>query len=101
MRHYGMSISKTGPEVIRCQIRVVREDGLRSFPLSKQTENEFDGDAHAPNDGFATKISGFTVTRLRSVSSITVFVLRSSEHFVRWDIVTAGASALRRDSDQD
>ena len=101
VRDHGVSISKTGPEVIRYQIRVVREDGLRSFRLSKQTENEFDGDAHAPNDGFATKISGFTVTRLRSVSSITVFVLRSSEHFVRWDIVTAGASALRRDSDQD
>ena len=83
MRDYGMSISKTGPEVIRYQIRVVREDGLRSFPLSKQTENEFDRDAHASNDGFATKNLRFTVTRLRSVSSITVFVLRSSEHFVR------------------
>jgi hypothetical protein len=47
MRDYGMSISKTGPKVIRYQIRVVREDGLRSFPLSKQTENEFDGDAQA------------------------------------------------------
>src|ERR1044071_3399406 len=58
MRDYGMSISKTGPEVIRFQIRVVREDSLRSFPLSKQTENEFDGDAHAPNDGFATKSLG-------------------------------------------
>jgi hypothetical protein len=69
--------------------------------LSKQTENEFDRDAHAPNDGFGTKISGFTVTRLRSVSSITVFVLRSSEYFVRWDIVTAAASALGRDGDQD
>jgi hypothetical protein len=23
--------------------------------LSKQTENEFDGNAHAPNDGFTTK----------------------------------------------
>jgi hypothetical protein len=23
--------------------------------LSKQTKNEFDGDAHAPNDGLATK----------------------------------------------
>jgi hypothetical protein len=101
VRDYGMSISKTGPEVIRYQIRVVREDGLRSFPLSKQTENEFDGGAHARMMGLPPKISGFTVTRLRSVSSITVFVLRSSEHFVRWDIVTAGASALRRDSDQD
>jgi hypothetical protein len=58
VRDYRMSISKTGPEVIRFQIRVVREDGLRSFPLSKQTENEFDGDAHAPNDGFATKNIG-------------------------------------------
>ncbi len=58
MRDYGMSISKTSPEVIRFQIRVVREDGLRSFPLSKQTENEFDGDAHAPNDGFTTKNLG-------------------------------------------
>ena len=58
VRDYSMSISKTGPEVIRFQIRVVREDGLRSFPLSKQTENEFDGDAHAPNDGFATKNVG-------------------------------------------
>ena len=58
VRYYGMSISKTGPEVIRFQIRVVREDGLRSFPLSKQTENEFDGDTHAPNDGFATKNLG-------------------------------------------
>jgi hypothetical protein len=55
VRDYGMSISKTGPEVIRFQIRVVREDGLRSFPLSKQAENEFDRDAHAPNDGFTTK----------------------------------------------
>jgi hypothetical protein len=35
MRDYGMSISKTGPEVIRFQIRVVSEDGLRSFPLGK------------------------------------------------------------------
>ena len=51
-------LSKTGPEVIGFQIRVVREDGLRSFPLSKQTENEFDGDAHAPNDGFTTKNLG-------------------------------------------
>jgi len=58
VRDYGMSISKTGPDVIGFQIRVVREDGLRSFPLSKQTENEFDGDAHAPNDGFATKNLG-------------------------------------------
>jgi hypothetical protein len=32
VRDYGMSISKTGPEVIRFQIRVVREEGLRSFP---------------------------------------------------------------------
>jgi hypothetical protein len=55
VRDYSMSISKTGSEVIRFQIRVVREDGLRSFPLSKQTENEFDGNAHAPNDGFTTK----------------------------------------------
>ena len=58
MRDYGMSISKTGPEIIRYQIGVVREDGLRSFPLSKQTKNEFDGDAHASNDGFATKNFG-------------------------------------------
>ena len=55
---YGMSISKTGPEVIRFQIRVVREDSPRSFPLSKQTENEFDGDTHAPNNGFTTKNLG-------------------------------------------
>ena len=48
VRDYGMSISKTGPEIIGFQIRVVREDGLRSFPLSKQTENEFDRNAHAP-----------------------------------------------------
>ena len=53
-----MSIRKTGPEVVKFQIRVVREDGLRSFPLSKQAENEFDGDAHAPNDGFTTKNLG-------------------------------------------
>ena len=58
VRVTGVSISKTGPEVIRFQIRVVREDGLRSFPLSKQTKNEFDGDAHAPNDGFTTKNLG-------------------------------------------
>jgi hypothetical protein len=58
VRDYGMSISKTGPEVIRFQIRVVREDSLMSFPLSKQTENEFDGDAHAPNDGFTTENLG-------------------------------------------
>jgi hypothetical protein len=58
MRDYGMSISKTGPEVIRFQIRLVREDGLRSLALSKQTENKFDGDAHAPNDGLATKNLG-------------------------------------------
>ena len=55
---YGMSISKTRPEVIRFQIRVVREDRLRSFPLSKQTENEFDGDAHTANDGFAAENLG-------------------------------------------
>jgi hypothetical protein len=58
VRDYGMSISKTGPEIIGFQIRVVREDGLRSFPLSKQTENEFDGDPHTPNDRFTTKNLG-------------------------------------------
>ena len=58
IRDYRMSISKTAPKVIRSQIRVVREDGLRSFPLSKQTENEFDGDAHAPNDRFVTNTLG-------------------------------------------
>jgi len=58
VRDHGMSKSKTGPEVIRFQIRVVREDSLRSFSLSKQTENEFDGDAHAPNDWFTTKNLG-------------------------------------------
>ena len=58
VRDYGMGISKTGPEVIMFQIRVVREDGLRSFPLSEQTENDLDGDAHAPNDGFTTKNFG-------------------------------------------
>lgn len=31
---------------------------FQEFPLSKQTENEFDGDAHAPNDWFATKNLG-------------------------------------------
>jgi len=46
---YGMSISKTGRRSSGSKIRVVREDGLRSFLLSKQTENEFDGDAHAPS----------------------------------------------------
>jgi hypothetical protein len=31
---------------------------VKSFPLSKQSENEFDGDTHAPNDGVCkTKIS--------------------------------------------
>lgn len=39
VRDYGMSISKTGSEVIWFQIRIVCEDGLRSFPLSKQAEN--------------------------------------------------------------
>ena len=58
VRDHGMSISKTSPDVIRFQIRVVREDGLRRFPLSKQTEYEFDGDAHAPNDRFTTKNLG-------------------------------------------
>jgi len=58
VRDHSMSISKTGPEVIRFQIRVVREDGLSKLPLSKQTEYEFDGDAHAPNDGFTTKNFG-------------------------------------------
>ena len=40
--------------------------------------------------GLPPKISGFTVMRLRSVSSITVissFRLRSSEEFIRYDIV--------------
>jgi hypothetical protein len=58
VRDYGMSISKTSPDVIRFQIRIVREDGLRSFSLGKQAENEFDGDAHAPNDGLTTKNFG-------------------------------------------
>ena len=35
VRDYSMRISKTSPEVIRFQIRVVREDGLRSFPLEQ------------------------------------------------------------------
>jgi hypothetical protein len=58
MRDYGVIISKTHPVVIRSQVRVVREDGLTSFPLCNQTENEFDGDMHTPDDGFATKNLG-------------------------------------------
>lgn len=58
VRDNGVSISKTGPEIVRFQIWVVREDGLRSFPLRKQTENEFDRDAHTPNDGFTTENLG-------------------------------------------
>ena len=90
VRDYGMSISKTGPEVIRYQIRVVREDGLRSFPLSKQTENEFDGDAHAPNDGFATKNIGvhcYASENCLVDHRLRYLRVRCSEHFVRSDIV--------------
>ena len=86
VRDHGMSISKTGPEVIRFQIRVIREDCLRSFPLSKQTENEFDRDAHAPNDGFTTK--NFGVHCYASKKCLVdhglsvVFAVRPSEHSV-------------------
>jgi hypothetical protein len=83
VRDYVVSVSKTGPKVIRFQIRVVREDGLRSFPLSKQTENEFDGDAHAPNDGFATKNLGVHCYASKKYLVDHGFVLRCSEHFVR------------------
>jgi hypothetical protein len=80
VRDHGVSISKTGPEVIRFQIRVVREDGL---PLSKQTENEFEEMRMPRMMGLPPKISGFTVTRLRSVSSITVsFYVRANILFV-------------------
>src|SRR5829696_3019577 len=75
---YGMSISKTGPEVIGFQIRVVREDGLRSLPLSKQTEMRM-----PRMMGLPPKISGFTVMRVRSVSSIMV----TSVSFYSWRIV--------------
>jgi hypothetical protein len=87
---HGMSISKTSPEVIRFQIRVVREDNLRSFPLSKQTENEFDGDAHAPNDGFTTKNLGvhcYASKKCLVDHVIAAFVVRRSERLVRKDIV--------------
>ena len=61
---------------------------LRSFLLSKQTENEFDGDAHAPNDGLPPKSPGPLVMRLIRVSSIGFyFRVRSSENSVRQDIV--------------
>lgn len=89
-----------GPEVIRFQIRVVREDGLRSFSLSKLRISSTE--MRMPRMmGLPPKSQVHCYASKKSVSSITVFVLRSSEHFVRWDIVTAGASALRRDSDQD
>jgi hypothetical protein len=70
-------------------------------PLSKQTENEFDGDAHAPNDGFVTNTLG--VHRYASKKCLVDHGFRFTfdRTFFRWDIVTAGASALRRDSDQD
>ena len=51
-----------------------------SHKIERVDECDF---AHVPNDGFAAKNLGVTVTRLRSVSSITFFVLRCSEHFVR------------------
>jgi hypothetical protein len=90
MRDYGMSISKTGLEVIGFQIRVVREDGLRSFPVSKQAENEFDRDAHTANDGFATKNLGVHCYASKEClvdHGIVVFVVRRSEPFVSQDIV--------------
>jgi hypothetical protein len=87
---YGMSISKTGSEVIRFQIRVVREDALRSFPLSKQTKNEFDGDAHASNDGFATKNFGvhcYASEKCLVDHLLIASVVRCNERLVRYDIV--------------
>src|ERR1044071_2800858 len=88
VRNYGMSISKTRPEVVRFQIRVVREDGLRSFPLSKQTENKFDGDAHAPNDGFTAKnLRVHCYASKKSLVDHGCWCFRYSEHFVRQDIV--------------
>jgi hypothetical protein len=59
--------------------------------LSKQTEDEFDGDAHAPNDGFATK--NLRVHRYPSKKCLvdhgySLFsTVRPGEHFVRQDIV--------------
>ena len=85
---YRMSISKTSPEVIRFQIRVVREDGLRSFPLSEQTENEFDGNAHVPNNGFATKNLGVhCYTSEKSLVDHVLIVPCHLANIFRWDIV--------------
>ncbi len=91
VRDYGMSISKSGPKVTRFQIRVVREDSLRSFPLSKQTKNKFDGDAHVSNDRFATKNLGVQCYSSNEVSRGSRFLF----------YVTVAASALWRDSDKD
>ena len=90
VRDYGMSISKTGSEVLRFQIRVVREDGLRSFPLRKQTKDEFDGDAHTPDDWFTTKNLGihcYASKKCLVDQVIAAFVGRRSERLVCWDIV--------------
>ena len=86
---YGMSISKTRPEVIGFQLRVVREDGLRSFALSKQTENEFDRDTHAPNDRLATEDLGvhcYASKKCLVDHGYWLFMVRS-QTFVRQDIV--------------
>jgi len=90
VRDHSMSIGKTRPEVIGFQFRVVREDSLRSLPLSKQTENEFDRDTHPPNDGLATK--DFGVHCYASKNGLVdhgywLFAVRCNEHFVRQDIV--------------
>jgi hypothetical protein len=88
MGDYGVSISKTSPEIIGFQIRIVREDCLGSFSLSKQTKNEFDRDTHAPNDGLTTKNPG-----VHCYASKKCFVNHDigfvcfGEHFVRRDIV--------------
>lgn len=90
VRDYGMGISKTGSEVIGFHIRIVGKDGLRSFALSKQTKNEFDGDAHAANDGFTTKNLGvhcYASKKCLVDHGCWYFVVRLNERFVRYDIV--------------
>jgi len=50
-RNYRYSLWQTEKNVFPIYSEKLFMQKVKSFPLSKQSENEFDGDTHAPNDG--------------------------------------------------
>lgn len=97
MQRLKLALTQKQREIIPVSIKSQRgcrfvkfayEDDFRSFPLSKQTENKFDGDAHAPNDGFTAKNFGVHCYAFeKCLVDHCYWSFRYSSKFIRQDIV--------------